>query len=609
MERQSSLGFTASALQEKEPIDLDATVWSFLDGDEDHETEPDDLTCSNVPSSWHSRQHSFSPFTHTAPQMKYAEHVFPIAQLVPWINGALAKNSGCVAFLCGATCSGKTTSAQLTAQHFKAQAFVVSSDLQCGMGAKSPQDVLSASLAQYLSQLERARKEPIAILLDGCHLQAQDIKEKLYLAFHACVPLEHVGWFVADQRLNEEDEVKMLMKRQQQRFARYWNTGDSSVQQGDAKIIPVEQVRAMVRKLRKTFLKEDMSLVDWDGSKVLDMISNVDPSRVLKPKPFEAAPSAVAGVAPFLVRPGWPTKEMVFTEVPAPTGMEPAIWVTRRPSPPPPYSMPPYAAALTLEGYSAMDATMRLESTPSSSAVGLSPGPSLDPSLAPSPHSQGTSPTISPTTFGLKQTPTYLPAVPDPLAPSLSHILKANAIHSTRPLTPPRAAQPAPSPVTLSAVAAIVSTLHQTLNLKNAQAATGTSIPPSLTTGPHAVAKPAPLTRASPSKGPAAVHSLDLRRNSAPALSYPAPPDGPGGEWELPREMQGVLPTPPQVVLRPEVYGVTTAQEGTAQADTLSASRPRGPKKGTPQPPSPSPDPGPRKPKLNRRHSTSRYLP
>eukprot|EP00667_Euglena_gracilis_P014121 EG_transcript_14596 len=391
--------------EDKHPNYLDHTVWSFLNDMEDERVES--VEDHEVPSTWHPRKSLDSAVpenpTPASPvqTIDRAHHVFPMAHLVPWINGALARGSGCVAFLCGATCSGKTSSAQLTAQHFKARAFVVSSDLQYGMTGKTARDAIAASLAQYASQLERAKQEPVAILFDGMHLQPEDTREKLHMAFFAGIPLENIGWFVADQKLEEDDEVQMLMTRQQQRFTRFWNTGSSSTQQGDAKIVPPDQVRAMVRKLRATFLPEGKALVRWDDARLLGMISEADANRVVKQANSRRSSADLSygdlvaiQAQQYLTPTVWPAKEVISTELLHPiTVGDPAMWAAQQAQlyairAPLPYGVGPMIIPFT-DGHMQLDASGRCDAV---SIVGPSPGPSCGPSPADSPFASMQSP-------------------------------------------------------------------------------------------------------------------------------------------------------------------------------------------------------------------------
>jgi len=553
-------------IDESEVLDCidPASVWNFLD-EEGVTNTADTHTESQLWHLGHPPESAPLPAAGLQSQINPSDHVFLIASLVPWIHRALARGHGCLAFLCGATCSGKTTAAQLTAQHFKAKAFVVSSDLQAGMTGKTARD---ASLAQYVSQLERARREPVAILYDGVHLQLEDTKEKLQLAVQAGISLDCIGWFVADQRLEEEEEVQMLMKRQQQRFARFWNTGDGGA--GDAKIVSVDQVRAMVRQLRATFLTNSLAPVKWGDGDLLQMLADPGPTR------HRASSPDLRGSAEMLTMMATSPKgsrrslgdnvaSVLLPSAVAPVGRRRASadmsYLREYPTAAPPHG---YVVLATRSGMPRMPAehggsgpvvvppyalppTFKCDSL-MSSTVGFSPGPSLGPTPLDSPFSSMRSahsldsPTISPSAGRMILFQSGPPS--DSSIPSLSTILRKNSIQASRPLSPPRAAQSQPSPATLNAVANIVTSLHQTLQLKNTQAGAAAM-------GPAAEGSPAtPAHLTAPLAPPAG------RRNSAPVglAPFPFAPQCPEPQ-PVPKELQGLLPTPPPVVLLPDQFG------------------------------------------------------
>ena len=496
-------------------------------------------------------------------QNNYTDHLFPATHLIPWITGVLQRKSVGVAFLCGAPSSGKTTIAQEVAKHFNAQACVVSSDLPSGMPGVSARDHQSAMWSQYISQLERAKKHSFAILYDGMHLDENGTKEKLQLAVLSGISLENVAWFVCDQQQEEEQEVALLMRRQKARFARFWNTDQQAPHQSDARIAPVDTVRMNVQKLRATYMDRDLRLLKWDDAKLLEMIADEDPDGFVarhfaskEPQPEQNEPWNRSAPAPGTKRFGWPGEDLRI-EVPQwPHQQQPS---PRRGSDP--RASPPLAS-----GPSA-------DSVCHSWTPGPSPGPSLGPSPVPSPYpsrivSPVLSPRISPTlaagprrpSFGV-QVPGVMPLVfTDPGAPSLSGILKANYIRTSRPLSPQRCAAswqgPAkqtagPSQATLNAVADIVMTLKRKtphLHTKtNSESPTANQASQLLLLYP--TTKTAPAARpAAPATAPAATNGAASPTAGA-LLSTRLAPD-----YQVPRQIQGLLPTPPQVVMRPPVF-------------------------------------------------------
>ena len=194
------------------------------------------------------------------------QHVYPITHINQWMEGVFTRKSSGLAFLCGAPCSGKTRHARKLASQWGKQVFVVSSDVELQLGLALSKDRKAASLSQYESQLERAQKESFVILFDDVHLSLEDLQKKVQLAaLKYWMPLTNIAFFVLDEKLPEEEEVQMLLKR----FA--W---DSEWIPSDAKKLCTEELRKQVRRLRRTFVGQKMELVQWDDDKLLAMMMN-----------------------------------------------------------------------------------------------------------------------------------------------------------------------------------------------------------------------------------------------------------------------------------------------------------------------------------------------
>uniref|UniRef100_A0A7S1IJV2 Uncharacterized protein n=1 Tax=Eutreptiella gymnastica TaxID=73025 RepID=A0A7S1IJV2_9EUGL len=167
-------------------------------------------------------------------------HVHPGASLVQWTKDVLQLGDHCLAFLCAATESVTTPLALQAIRALGSAVVVVSNDPELQVHGALPSTKFTEALAVLTSSTG-----PVALLCHGNNTVFKDYAARVVLGLGAGIAVRNMAWFVTDQGLPLDKEVKMLMN-------------DQVVQKCSK-----QQIYQNVRQLRKTYYSDFGQLVQW----------------------------------------------------------------------------------------------------------------------------------------------------------------------------------------------------------------------------------------------------------------------------------------------------------------------------------------------------------
>eukprot|EP01012_Entosiphon_sulcatum_P030284 TRINITY_DN3727_c0_g1_i2.p1 TRINITY_DN3727_c0_g1~~TRINITY_DN3727_c0_g1_i2.p1 ORF type:complete len:1148 (+),score=174.79 TRINITY_DN3727_c0_g1_i2:178-3444(+) len=281
-------------------IDSDVTEDSFQPQDEflvlqRAQAEPvleertEDTAVPAVPEQPPGRRRN--GFSRNKPMPEGAEQdtfsfVYPLSSILNWAETVTCHQDGskAIAFLCGAPGAGKSYFTKaLQAAFGEERVSVLSNDMQPGLyfvrdhsvvftPADNPAGRFDFGLFQRLAlgplirQYRQTLTSPTSLIIfDDTNTVVRDWVTKVRIAIEAGIPLRNIAWFVADQRLQTNEEVRFLVGRQDLRQQSFWAAVESgqSPHPSDGKYVNAKAISKFVNRLRATYFDGNGALQRW----------------------------------------------------------------------------------------------------------------------------------------------------------------------------------------------------------------------------------------------------------------------------------------------------------------------------------------------------------